>query len=69
MFLELGIFSIIQHRLLDPNVQATNHIAQAEKIDIFVKLSDAQRSMFGLKLAHDARIQSESDGIKVTVAL
>ena len=28
-------------------------------LDIFVKLSDAQRSMFGLKLAHDPRIQSE----------
>ena len=27
--------------------------------DLFVKLSDAQRSMFGAKLARDARIQSE----------
>lgn len=28
-------------------------------LDIFVKLSDAQRSTFGVKLAHDYRIQSE----------
>lgn len=27
--------------------------------DLFVKLSDAQRSMFGAKLARDARVQSE----------
>lgn len=27
--------------------------------DLFVKLSDAQRSLFGSKLARDPRIQSE----------
>ena len=28
-------------------------------LDIFIKLTPAQRSMYGLKLAHDSRIQSE----------
>ena len=40
------------------NPQSTE-VRDTKTGDLFVKLSDAQRSMFGAKLARDARIQSE----------
>lgn len=37
----------------------STEVRETKTGDLFVKLSDAQRSMFGAKLARDARIQSE----------
>lgn len=39
--------------------QAKIQARDPDTLDIFVKMTDAQRSMYGLKLAHDTRIGSE----------
>jgi plasmid replication initiation protein len=44
---------------MKPTQQPKISVRDPDTLDLFVKMTDAQRSMYGLKLAYDYRIQSE----------
>lgn len=49
-------FSFKHKKISTPSLENKN---SSNTLDLFTKLTDAQRHKFGLKLAHDERIQSE----------